>query len=215
QSLSRQILVAHSRFFAVKLSDRWSKQQRTSNPYIVEIADCDDVEVYIEALSLMYFKDLRKKLMKEDVTRVLGILKLMHRNANQGLRYVASTQNSMDPSIVPQGLMAPMMPLPFDVSGMSTTPLDVHHPGPVPMSTLASALASVTLENQCMMLGEQLFPLVERVEPDHAGKVTGMLLEMDQTEVLHLIEAPDALKKKVSEALGVLYLTSSRPNVGD
>ncbi|THG07442.1 hypothetical protein TEA_023984 [Camellia sinensis var. sinensis] len=71
----KQILVAHIRFFAVKLSDRWSKQQRTSNPYIVEIADCDDVEVYIEALSLMYCKDLRKKLMKEDVTRVLGILK--------------------------------------------------------------------------------------------------------------------------------------------
>ncbi|CAL5345297.1 unnamed protein product [Camellia sinensis] len=73
----KQILVAHNQFFAVKLSDRWSKQQRTSNPYIVEIADCDDVEVYIEALSLMYCKDLRKKLMKEDVTRVLGILKLL------------------------------------------------------------------------------------------------------------------------------------------
>ncbi|KAL7184492.1 hypothetical protein ACSBR2_026617 [Camellia fascicularis] len=65
------------------------------------------------------------------------------------------------------------------------------------------------------MLGEQLFPLVERVEPDHAGKVTGMLLAMDQTEVLHLIEAPDALKKKVSEALDVLHLASSGPNVGD
>ncbi|KAI7989436.1 BTB/POZ domain-containing protein [Camellia lanceoleosa] len=75
-NVHRQILVAHSRFFAVKLSDRWSKQQRTSNPYIVEISDCDDIEVYIEALSLMYCKDLRKKLMKEDVTRVLGILKV-------------------------------------------------------------------------------------------------------------------------------------------
>ncbi|CAL5424347.1 unnamed protein product [Camellia sinensis] len=42
-----------------------------------------------------------------------------------------------------------------------------------------------------------------------------MLLEMDQTEVLHLIEAPDALKKKVSEALDVLHLASSGPNVGD
>ncbi|KAL7184491.1 hypothetical protein ACSBR2_026616 [Camellia fascicularis] len=72
---------------------------------------------------------------------------MMHRNANQGLRYVANTQNGMDLSIVPQGLMAPMMPLPFDVSGMSTTPLDVHRPGPVPMSTLASALASATPEN--------------------------------------------------------------------
>ncbi|CAL5417675.1 unnamed protein product [Camellia sinensis] len=136
---------------------------------------------------------------------------LNHRNANQGLRYVASTRNGMDPSIVPQGLMAPMMPLPFDVSGMSTTPVDVHRPGPVPMSTLASAMP----ENQSMMLREQLFPLVERVEPDHAGKVTGILLEMNQTDVLHLIEAPDALKKKVSKALDVLHLASSGPNVGD
>ncbi|KAK6935419.1 hypothetical protein RJ641_035574 [Dillenia turbinata] len=74
-NVHRQILVGHSRFFAVKLSDRWVKQQR-SIPYVVEIADCDDVEVYIEALRLMYCKDLRKKLMKEDVPKVLGILKV-------------------------------------------------------------------------------------------------------------------------------------------
>ncbi|OMO79571.1 hypothetical protein CCACVL1_13575 [Corchorus capsularis] len=77
-NVHRQILVAHSRFFAVKLSDRWAKQQRNgpSGPYIVEIADCDDVEVYIETLRLMYCKDLRKKLMREDVSKVLGILKV-------------------------------------------------------------------------------------------------------------------------------------------
>ncbi|XVF51441.1 hypothetical protein PTKIN_Ptkin04bG0185600 [Pterospermum kingtungense] len=77
-NVHRQILVAHSRFFAFKLSDRWVKQQRngTAGPYIVEIADCDDVEVYIETLRLMYCKDLRKKLMREDVSKVLGILKV-------------------------------------------------------------------------------------------------------------------------------------------
>ncbi|XP_010555851.1 PREDICTED: BTB/POZ domain-containing protein At1g63850 [Tarenaya hassleriana] len=77
-SVHRQILVAHSRFFAMKLSDRWSKQQRppSSSPYIVEISDCDDVEVYIETLMLMYCRDLRKKLMRQDVLRVLGILKV-------------------------------------------------------------------------------------------------------------------------------------------
>lgn len=75
-SVHRQILVAHSRFFAMKLSDRWAKLQRSSGPYVVEIADCDDVEVYIETLRLMYCKDLRRKLMKEDVSRVLGILKV-------------------------------------------------------------------------------------------------------------------------------------------
>ncbi|XAR48631.1 hypothetical protein NMG60_11031511 [Bertholletia excelsa] len=131
---------------------------------------------------------------------------LMHRNSNQNLRYVA--RNGMDGSVVPQGLMSPMMPLPFDVSG------DLRHHRPVPMSTLASALASATPENQRLMLGEQLYPLVEQIEHENAGKVTGMLLEMDQTEVLHLIEAPDALKKKVSEAMEVLRL-ASRSNGSD
>ncbi|KAE8675621.1 BTB/POZ domain-containing protein [Hibiscus syriacus] len=77
-NLHRQIVVAHSRFFAVKLSDRWAKQQEngSAGPYIVEIADCDDVEVYIETLKLMYCTDLRKKLLREDVSKVLGILKV-------------------------------------------------------------------------------------------------------------------------------------------
>ncbi|KAJ4837070.1 hypothetical protein Tsubulata_008440 [Turnera subulata] len=75
----RQILVAHSRFFAAKLSDKWAKQQQRAvvgAPCVVEIADCDDVEVYIETLRLMYCKDLRRKLMREDVSKVLGILKV-------------------------------------------------------------------------------------------------------------------------------------------
>lgn len=42
------------------------------------------------------------------------------------------------------------------------------------------------------------------MEPNAAAKVTGMLLEMDQTEVLHLLESPDALKAKVAEAMDVL-----------
>lgn len=54
------------------------------------------------------------------------------------------------------------------------------------------------------MLGESLYPLVEQLERDHAAKVTGMLLEMDQTEVLHLLESPDSLKAKVAEAMEVL-----------
>lgn len=45
---------------------------------------------------------------------------------------------------------------------------------------------------------------MEQLEPDNAAKVTGMLLEMDQTEVLHLLESPDALKAKVAEAMDVL-----------
>ncbi|CAN7090227.1 unnamed protein product [Brassica rapa subsp. narinosa] len=54
------------------------------------------------------------------------------------------------------------------------------------------------------MLGENLYPLVEQLEAESAAKVTGMLLEMDQTEVLHLLESPEALKAKVVEAMDVL-----------
>nr|DAD21494.1 TPA_asm: hypothetical protein HUJ06_022957 [Nelumbo nucifera] len=57
---------------------------------------------------------------------------------------------------------------------------------------------------QQQMLGESLYPLVDQLEHDMAAKVTGMLLEMDQTEVLHLLESPEALKAKVAEAMEVL-----------
>lgn len=74
----RKILVEHSRFFEEKLSKRWIKQQRNlMGPFTIEIADCDDIEVYIETLKLMYCQDIRKRLVKTEVPRVLGILKVM------------------------------------------------------------------------------------------------------------------------------------------
>jgi polyadenylate-binding protein len=62
------------------------------------------------------------------------------------------------------------------------------------------------------MLGENLYPLVDQLEHDQAAKVTGMLLEMDQTEVLHLLESPDALKAKVAEAMEVLRSAQHNTN---
>ncbi|KAE8658522.1 BTB/POZ domain-containing protein [Hibiscus syriacus] len=75
-NVHRQILAAHSRFFAVKLSDPSPEMNESGDPYSLEIADCDDVEVYIATLRLMYCKDLRKILMREDVSSVLRILKV-------------------------------------------------------------------------------------------------------------------------------------------
>lgn len=73
---------------------------------------------------------------------------LIQRGANQGFRYIQNARNGVDPSMVPQGLMGPMMPLPVDVSGMPVAPMDAPRPQPIPISALASALASATPDNQ-------------------------------------------------------------------
>ncbi|KAH6782228.1 binding protein 2 [Perilla frutescens var. hirtella] len=100
------------------------------------------------------------------------------------------------------GVAGGMLSAPYDMGGM--LPRDAAIPQPMPITALASALANATPEQQRTMLGENLYPLVDQLEHEHAAKVTGMLLEMDQTEVLHLLESPDALKAKVSEAMEVL-----------
>jgi hypothetical protein len=75
-NVHRHVLLPHSRFFAAKLSDRWSKQQRITNPNFIEITDVDDIEIYLETLRLMYCQDVRRSLIKENVSRVLDILKV-------------------------------------------------------------------------------------------------------------------------------------------
>jgi polyadenylate-binding protein len=71
-------------------------------------------------------------------------------------------------------------------------------------SLTAQALAAASPETQKNMIGERLYPLIYEIQPDLAGKITGMLLEMDNGELLHLLESPDSLKAKIHEAMLVL-----------
>jgi len=67
------------------------------------------------------------------------------------------------------------------------------------------------INNEKNALGEQLFPLVEKKQPKLAGKITGMLLELDAGEVRRLISEPAFLDGKIKEAMDVLEKSKMTP----
>merc|ERR1719181_2145874 len=99
--------------------------------------------------------------------------------------------------MMPGGARPPMQP------GMAPAPAAAAAPAQGQGFT-ASTLAAAPPAVQKQMLGEKLFPLIAKIQPDMAGKVTGMMLEMDNSELLMLLESEQQLRHKVNEALGVL-----------
>lgn len=63
----RRALAEKSRFFRENLGRKGG---------VVEISECDDVEVYVEVVGMMYCGDLRTRLVGEEIGRVLGLLKV-------------------------------------------------------------------------------------------------------------------------------------------
>ncbi|XP_052085612.1 polyadenylate-binding protein 4-like [Mytilus californianus] len=74
--------------------------------------------------------------------------------------------------------------------------------GQEPLSS--TMLADAPQQEQQQMLGERLFPLIQSMYPDLAGKITGMLLEIDNSEFLQMLESKESLEAKVNEAVAVL-----------
>ncbi|KAL9141489.1 hypothetical protein ABFS82_14G107700 [Erythranthe guttata] len=77
----------------------------------------------------------------------------------------------------------------------------------------ASSLSNSSPNTQRKMLGEKLLPLVKELEHEMASKVTSMILDMDHTEILHLIESPQSLEAKVAEAMRLLTKPNSTTGV--
>ncbi|KAG7560376.1 hypothetical protein ISN45_Aa05g019110 [Arabidopsis thaliana x Arabidopsis arenosa] len=69
-SVHKKVLVDHSCFFAKKLSEKDSVFA------CLEIESCEDAEIYVETIGLMYCKDMKQRLMKQNVSRVLHVLKV-------------------------------------------------------------------------------------------------------------------------------------------
>ncbi|KAJ4715017.1 BTB/POZ domain-containing protein [Melia azedarach] len=69
-SVHKNVLMENSTFFEDKLTG-----EQSGLPYL-EIGDCEDVESYVETVGLMYCKDMKHRLIKQSVSRVLRILKV-------------------------------------------------------------------------------------------------------------------------------------------
>jgi polyadenylate-binding protein len=64
------------------------------------------------------------------------------------------------------------------------------------------------------LLGEKLYPLAEKFELQRPGKVTGMLLQMNEAGIVDLIKSPEALRAQVSEAMDVLRKAQIGGDIG-
>ncbi|KAK7406624.1 hypothetical protein VNO78_08253 [Psophocarpus tetragonolobus] len=68
-SVHKDVLTENSSFFSDKLSEE-------SGLSCLQVDDCEDVEIYVEIVGLMYCKEVKQRLMKQSVSRILRILKV-------------------------------------------------------------------------------------------------------------------------------------------
>merc|ERR1719499_197687 len=103
----------------------------------------------------------------------------------------------MPPQMQARPMGAPQMP---QAQPQVPQPAAADPAGPLNAGVLAAAPPAV----QKQMIGEKLYPAIAKYQPEMAGKVTGMMLEMDNSELIMLLESEPQLKAKVDEALLVL-----------
>merc|ERR1712129_293304 len=109
-----------------------------------------------------------------------------------------------------RNVAAPMAATPTPVMAQPPQPQPaVFIQGQEPLT--ASMLAQAPPSEQKQMLGERLFPLIQGLFPDMAGKITGILLEIDNSELVHMLEHKESLSSKVEEAVAVLSAHKTTP----
>ncbi|KAF0306631.1 Polyadenylate-binding protein 1 [Amphibalanus amphitrite] len=116
-------------------------------------------------------------------------------------KYTANMRNLQQLSAAGVSGQAPLMPGAAQALAMQQQPA-VRVQGQEPLT--ASMLAAAPEQEQKQMLGERLFPMIQHMYPELAGKITGMLLEIDNSELVHMLEHHESLKGKVDEAVAVL-----------
>lgn len=71
---------------------------------------------------------------------------------------------------------------------------------PLTLATLEGVTGSVRAD----MLGIRIFPIVQSIYPMSAGKITGMLIQLNNAEVLELLKDENNVLAKAHEAIDLL-----------
>ena len=119
---------------------------------------------------------------------------------------LAASQSQQVMNTVPQAVPQQVMnTVPQAVPQQAPSQAAVSVQGQEPLA--ASMSAEMPPSEQKQMLGQRLFPLIQGLYPDLAGKITDMLLEMDNSELVNMLEHEESLKK-IEEAVAFLKVAT-------
>jgi len=144
-----------------------------------------------------------------------------------GLAAQGLAQMSLNPQGAASGapMVMPPIPLPLGMTmlpgGVMQPGLPIQVPAPAPASGPKSEVVKVLYtkvnaapaeeeeeeaeeEDGVNAIGETLYALVEKLNAPLAGKITGMLLEMDQEDLMLLLDSPEHLEDTVGQAVDAL-----------
>ncbi|GLB34901.1 putative binds the poly(A) tail of mRNA [Lyophyllum shimeji] len=121
-----------------------------------------------------------------------------------GPQGTAPVPGGRPPAPQPQPAKGPAPPRGPAPPGAAPAPQTAPAPAAEGPTITPEQLAAASPMEQKQMLGEVIYMRIVNDEPELAGKITGMLLEMDNSELLHLLDSAEAMNAKVNEALAVL-----------
>ncbi|CAI4224114.1 unnamed protein product [Auanema sp. JU1783] len=92
----------------------------------------------------------------------------------------------------------------FTQQGQQRPPQGIVVSGQEPLTTLM--LSQAAPQEQKQLLGERIYALIDRMYPNHkeAGKITGMMLEIDNSELIMMLQDTELFRARVDEAASVL-----------
>nr|XP_006218129.1 polyadenylate-binding protein 1-like [Vicugna pacos] len=120
----------------------------------------------------------------------------------------SSSGNSMPAVPQPQRAAGVHSPLKFKVGRPASTQK------PVPVCTQGYDMLNVSIlasaATQKKLLDEKLVPLIQSIHLTPTGEISGILLEMDDAEMLYMLKYPEFLRAKIDEFICILQSSQAQ-----